>query len=51
MGSRAATADELKANPVPDGTTLQVAIPGGEIGLHPSEDRMRATFAALPDRP
>lgn len=51
MRMRTATAAEQRTNPVPAGTTLMVAVTGGQIGQHPAEARMRAAYAALPDRP
>jgi hypothetical protein len=51
MKLRSPTPDELKANPMPQGTTLMVVDKGGEIGQHKSEAYIRAGWDALKDRP
>lgn len=51
MNRRPATPAERTEHAIAPGTYLEVAIPGGAIGRHPSEPMMRAAFAGLPDLP
>ena len=51
MKLRSPTPEELKANPMPVGTTLMVVDKGGAIGAHKSEPYIRGSWNALKDRP
>jgi hypothetical protein len=50
MKLRSPTPEELKANPMPEGTTLMVVDKGGAIGAHKSEPYIRGGWDALKDR-
>lgn len=48
MGQRDGTAAERRQHRVPRGTDVVRVLPGGQIGQHPAETRIRTAFAALP---